>query len=53
MNEGPWKPGSDMLEAFRWGLSASSSLMLGGVLALVLPIRERLLGLIMASVPAS
>ena len=33
--------------AFGWGLLAGSSLILGGVLALVLPIRERLLGLIM------
>ena len=37
-----------MWEAFAWGLFAGSSLILGGVLALVLPIRERLLGLIMA-----
>ena len=37
-----------MAAAFGWGLLASSSLILGGVLALVLPIRERLLGLIMA-----
>ena len=34
--------------ALGWGLFAGSSLILGGVLALVLPIRERLLGLIMA-----
>jgi zinc transporter, ZIP family len=34
--------------AFGWGLFAGSSLILGGVIALVLPIRERLLGLIMA-----
>jgi ZIP family zinc transporter len=34
--------------AFGWGLFAGSSLILGGILALVLPIRERLLGLIMA-----
>ena len=34
--------------AFGWGLLAGSSLILGGVLALALPIRERLLGLIMA-----
>jgi zinc transporter, ZIP family len=33
--------------AFLWGLFASSSLVVGGVLALVLPIRERALGLIM------
>ena len=37
-----------MAAAFGWGLFAGSSLILGGVLALVLPIRERLLGLIMA-----
>ncbi len=37
-----------MGEALFWGLFAGSSLILGGVLALVLPIRERLLGLIMA-----
>jgi zinc transporter, ZIP family len=37
-----------MWEALAWGLFASSSLILGGVIALVLPIRERLLGLIMA-----
>ncbi len=30
--------------ALFWGLFASSSLILGGVLALVLPIRERWLG---------
>lgn len=34
--------------AFGWGLFAGSSLILGGVLALVFPIRDRLLGLIMA-----
>ena len=34
--------------ALGWGLFAGSSLILGGVLALVLPIRERVLGLIMA-----
>jgi ZIP family zinc transporter len=34
--------------ALGWGLFAGSSLILGGVLAIVLPIRERLLGLIMA-----
>ena len=39
--------------AFGWGLLAGSSLILGGVLALALPIRERLLGLIMGSAPAS
>jgi ZIP family zinc transporter len=37
-----------MAAAFGWGLFAGSSLILGGVLALALPIRERLLGLIMA-----
>ena len=36
-----------MWAALGWGLFAGSSLILGGVLALVLPIRERLLGLIM------
>ena len=36
-----------MWAAFGWGLVASSSLILGGVLALALPIRERWLGLIM------
>jgi zinc transporter, ZIP family len=34
--------------ALGWGLFAGSSLILGGALAIVLPIRERLLGLIMA-----
>ncbi|MGH2931985.1 MAG: ZIP family metal transporter [Gaiellaceae bacterium] len=34
--------------ALGWGLFAGSSLILGGVLALVLPIKERFLGLIMA-----
>jgi len=37
-----------MSGAFLWGLFASSSLVVGGALALLLPIRERLLGLIMA-----
>jgi zinc transporter, ZIP family len=37
-----------MAAAFGWGLFAGSSLILGGVLAFVPPIRERLLGLIMA-----
>jgi ZIP family zinc transporter len=37
-----------MWAALGWGLFAGSSLILGGVLALVLPIRERWLGLIMA-----
>ena len=36
-----------MWAALGWGLFAGSSLILGGALALVLPIRERLLGLIM------
>ena len=36
-----------MTSAFLWGLFAASSLVAGGVLALTLPIRERLLGLIM------
>jgi zinc transporter, ZIP family len=36
-----------MTSAFLWGLFAASSLVVGGVLALTLPIRERLLGLIM------
>ena len=34
--------------ALGWGLLAGSSLILGGFLALTLPIREHLLGLIMA-----
>jgi ZIP family zinc transporter len=33
--------------AFLWGLFAASSLIVGGMLALTLPIRERVLGLIM------
>ena len=37
-----------MWAALGWGLFAGSSLILGGVLALVFPIRERALGLIMA-----
>jgi ZIP family zinc transporter len=37
-----------MAAAFGWGLFAGSSLILGGLLALMFPIRERLLGLIMA-----
>ena len=37
-----------MTEALFWGLVAGSSLILGGVVALTLPIRERTLGLIMA-----
>jgi ZIP family zinc transporter len=36
-----------MAEAFAWGLFASSSLLLGGGIALLVPIRERWLGLIM------
>jgi ZIP family zinc transporter len=38
----------EMAEAFDWGLLASSSLVLGGILALKLPIGRRTLGLIMA-----
>ena len=38
----------EMTEAFAWGLLASSSLVLGGILALKLPIGRRILGLIMA-----
>ena len=37
-----------MWAALGWGLFAGSSLVLGGAVALVLPIRERLLGVIMA-----
>ena len=37
-----------MWAALFWGLFAGSSLIIGGVLALVFPIRERVLGLIMA-----
>jgi ZIP family zinc transporter len=37
-----------MTAALLWGLFAASSLVVGGVLALTLPIRERVLGLIMA-----
>jgi zinc transporter, ZIP family len=37
-----------MWSAFGWGLFAGSSLILGGAIALVFTIRERLLGLIMA-----
>ena len=37
-----------MLEAFGWGALAASSLVLGGVAALRLPISDRALGLIMA-----
>ena len=37
-----------MSEALFWGLFAASSLLVGGALALLLPIRERVLGWIMA-----
>jgi zinc transporter, ZIP family len=37
-----------MGEAFLWGVVASSSLVIGGLIALRLPIPTRLLGLIMA-----
>ena len=37
-----------MWSALGWGLFAGSSLILGGAIALAFPIRERLLGLIMA-----
>ncbi len=37
-----------MAEALGWGLLAGSSLLIGGVLALTLPIGRRLLGLVMA-----
>ena len=37
-----------MWAALFWGLFAGSSLILGGAIALAFPIRERLLGLIMA-----
>ncbi len=37
-----------MKEAFFWGLVAGSSLVIGGGLALVLPISSRVLGLVMA-----
>ena len=36
-----------MASAFAWGLLSGSSLLLGGVLALRLPIKERALGLVM------
>jgi ZIP family zinc transporter len=39
--------GTLMWEAFAWGLFGGSSLILGGLLALWVPIRERWLGLIM------
>jgi ZIP family zinc transporter len=35
-------------EAFAWGLAASSSVLLGGVVALIWPVHRRLLGLVMA-----
>jgi len=37
-----------MLEAFAWGVFAAGSLVVGAVMALVLPISQRALGLIMA-----
>ena len=37
-----------MWSALFWGLFAGSSLILGGAIALAFPIRERLLGLVMA-----
>ena len=37
-----------MTAAFLWGLFAASSLVIGGGLALLVPIRERVLGLVMA-----
>jgi zinc transporter, ZIP family len=37
-----------VLEAFGWGLLAASSLLLGGLLAVALPIGRRLLGVVMA-----
>jgi zinc transporter, ZIP family len=37
-----------MFESFAWGILAGSSLVLGGIVALRLPISRRLLGLIMA-----
>ena len=38
-----------MTEAFLWGAFAASSLMIGGVLALVFPVNERLLGLVLGA----
>jgi zinc transporter, ZIP family len=35
-------------EAFAWGLIAASSLLLGGLLVLGLPLRRHALGLVMA-----
>ena len=37
-----------MTEAFAWGLVASSSVLLGGAVALIWPVHRRLLGLVMA-----
>jgi ZIP family zinc transporter len=37
-----------MLEAFLWGAFAASSLVIGGAVALVRPVRERALGLVLA-----
>ncbi len=37
-----------MLEAFGWGLLAASSLLVGGLLVILLPIGPRLLGVVMA-----
>jgi ZIP family zinc transporter len=37
-----------MAESFAWGTLAGSSLVLGGIVALLLPISRRLLGIIMA-----
>jgi ZIP family zinc transporter len=37
-----------MAQAFGWGILASSSLLLGGLLALRLPVNRRVLGLVMA-----
>jgi zinc transporter, ZIP family len=37
-----------MAESFAWGILAGSSLVLGGIAALLLPISRRLLGIIMA-----
>lgn len=38
----------DMIEAFLWGLFAASSLLMSAVLALIIPISKRVVGLIMA-----
>jgi ZIP family zinc transporter len=37
-----------MAESFAWGLVAGSSLVVGGIVALLVPIGQRLLGLVMA-----